>query len=90
MAEQQLNPEQVKQLLLNVVKESDIPPEVFVQLGKIGEQVLQNPKMYQQFGDAAVRLGVAQPEDFGPEINYQMLLSVISLGRISQSMAGAA
>lgn len=86
MDAQQMNPEQVKQYVLSVVQQSGIPPDTFIQLGKIAEQVMMDKKLYPQFVNQAVKLGVADPEDFSGKIDYETIMSMISVGRVCQQM----
>ena len=83
---QQISPEATKQYVLQAVKESGIDPMVFIQLGKLAEDVMQDKNLYPQFVDAVIRTGMADPEDFQQGMDFEMLVSLIATGRACQQM----
>lgn len=86
MANQQMNPEQVKQYVMGVVQQSGVSPEVFVELGKMAEQVIKDKSLYPQFVNQAISSGIASPDDFSQNVDYSAIASMVAIGRVCQSM----
>ena len=91
---QQQGAESAKQVVMQTVQDSGIPPQVYVQLGDMAEAVLRDKALYPQFADQMIKIGVADPEDFTGKVDYQILISMIAMGRVCREMiqpqAGAA
>ena len=85
---QQINQQQAIDYVKQTVQQSGVNPEVYVQLGKLAEQVLTDRNLYPQFVNEAVKAGVADKEDFGQQMDYQSLIAMIAMGRVCQQMAG--
>ena len=83
----QMNPQQAKQFALQTVRQTGIPPDAFVQLGQVAEQVLQDSSLYPEFASAMVSNGLMTPEEIGQGYNYQLITSLIALGRVCQEIA---
>ena len=83
---QQQGADSAKQVVMQTVQESGIPPQVYVQLGEMAEAVLKDKSLYPQFADQMIRIGVADPDDFTNKIDYQILISIIAMGRVCREM----
>ena len=91
---QQQGAEAAKQVVIQAVQESGVPPQVYVQLGEMAESVLKDRALYPQFVNQMISTGIADKEDFTNQVDYQSLISIIAMGRVCREMiqpqAGAA
>lgn len=78
-----------KDTLERAIKESGLPPTEFVRLGQLAEQVLSNNNMYPQLINQMIMSGVMEPDEAGQGINYQLIISLIALGRIGKEMSSS-
>ena len=83
---QQMNNNMAMQDLNRIMQESGVPPDVFINLGELSEITLQDRSLYPDFVRRAVEMGLMSPDSSPDEINYQVLLSLISLGRAAKQM----
>lgn len=86
---QQITSDVAMQRVQQAVQESGIKPEVYVKLGKLAEQVLKNKNLYPQFVQEMSRAGVAEPNELDPKMDYQSLIAIVAMGRVSQKMGVA-
>ena len=84
---QQMDINQAKQVVLQTVQESGVPPGTFVQLKQMAEQVLKNKQLYPQFVDAVIKTGMADPGELDPKFDYEALIGIIAMGVVCQEMA---
>lgn len=83
---QQQNADASKQVVMQTVRESGVPPEIYVQMGQMAEEVLRNRSLYPQFADEMIKLGIADREDFSNQVDYQILISIIAMGQVCKEM----
>lgn len=86
-----ISPDFAKETVLKAIQESGIDPSEFVRLGQMAEQVVGNRQLYPMLIQEMIRSGAMQPSDDTGEMNYQLIVSLIALGRVSNElMQGAA
>lgn len=83
---QNLDINQAKNIVLQTVQESGVPPQTFVQLGSLAEQVFQNKQLYPQFVDAVIKSGMADPGELDPKFDYEALIGIIAMGRVCKEL----
>ena len=86
MKDQNFDSDSVMRYVQNLVQKSGVNPDAFVQLGQLAEQALQNKSVYPQFANEVISMGMAGEEEMLGQMNYQMLMAMIAMGRVSQKM----
>ena len=81
-----VTPEFAKQTMLKAIQESGVDPSEFVRLGEMAEQVIGNRQLYPMLIKEMINSGAMEPSDDTGEMNYQMLVSLVALGRVSKEM----
>lgn len=80
------NSEMAKQAMIDAIQESGIDPSEFVRLGQIAEQVVGNRQLYPTFVQEMIRSGAMEPGDDTGKMDYQLVVSLIALGRVSNEL----
>ena len=80
------NEEQVKQMVFDAINQTGVAPETIIAVGQIAEQAINNKALYPMVKDAALRAGLAEKEDFGENIDYQILGTLAMLGKAASQM----
>lgn len=86
MADQNIDPNNIIQYVQRAIQETGGTPETYIQLGQLAEQVLKDKSLYPKFVDETVNAGVADKEEFSPQMDYQALVAMIAMGRVCQKM----
>lgn len=86
MNAQQQNADASKQIVMKAVVDSGIPPEIYVQIGQLAEDVLRNRSLYPQFANEMIKLGLADRENFSNQVDYQILIPIIAMGQVCKEM----
>ena len=81
------NSEMAKQAMVDAIQSSGVDPTEFVRLGQMAEQVVGNRQLYPSLVQEVVNSGLMQKSDDTGEINYQMLVSLVALGRVAKEMS---
>lgn len=88
MEDQNFDPNTVMRYVQSLAQKSGVSPDVLAQLGQLAEQSLKDKNVYPEFVNQMVSSGLASPDQFGKDIDYQAIISMIAMGRASQQMAG--
>lgn len=88
MEDQNFDPNTVMRYVQSLAQKSGVSPDVLAQLGQLAEQSLKDKNVYPEFVNQMVSSGLANPDQFGEDIDYQAIISMIAMGRASQQMAG--
>ena len=88
MEDQNFDPNTVMRYVQSLAQKSGVSPDVLAQLGQLAEQSLKDKNVYPEFVNQMVSSGLASPDQFGEDIDYQAIISMIAMGRASQQMAG--
>ena len=86
MADQNIDPSTVVSYVQKYIKKSGVNPEVYAQLGQLAEQVLQDKKIYPTLVNEMINSGIARPDQFDDRVDYQTIITMIAMGRVSQQM----
>ena len=84
----QMTPEQAKEIMVKEIQDSGINPQSFVQLGDMARKAIKQKEFYPMVVDAAIKFGIAEPGDLGGEINYKHLATMVAFGKVAQEMSG--
>lgn len=76
-----------KDTLVQEINNSGVPVKEFVRLGQLAEQVIVNRSMYPQLMNRLIMSGMMEPEEASGEMDYQLLISLIALGRVGREMS---
>lgn len=71
--------------ITEVIKNSGMPVEMFVEIGNLAQQAIEQPKTYQKFVDYMVQKKLETPEDL-KKPDYQMLASLVVIGKVAETL----
>lgn len=77
--------DEATQKITEVIKNSGMPPEMFVEIGSLAQQAIEQPKTYQQFVDYMVTKKLEKAEDL-KKPDYQMLASLVVIGKVAETL----
>lgn len=77
--------EQTVQQVTEMIQQSGIPPQMFVKIGTLAEQAIENKKDYKKFVDYMVKEQLETAEDL-KKPDYQMLASLVVIGRVAREL----
>lgn len=86
--EQVQNPvtrEQATSEITKVIEKSGIPPKMFVKIGQLCENAINNPKKYKDLVDFMVKEKLETRESM-KKPDYQMLASMVVIGKVAQTL----
>ena len=86
MEDQNIDPSTMVSYVQKYIQKSGVNPEVYAQLGQLAEQVLQDKNLYPELVDGMINAGIARPDQFDDRVDYQTIITMIAMGRVSQQM----
>lgn len=78
--------DQATQQITEVINNSGMPPQMFVEIGQLAEQAIQDPKQYKNFVDYMVTKKLETAEDL-KKPDYQMLASMVVIGKVAETLS---
>ncbi len=80
--------EQVTQQVTEMIRQSGMPPQMFVKIGRLAEDAINDKKDYKKFVDYMVKEQLETAEDL-KKPDYQMLASLVVIGQVAQDLPPA-
>lgn len=80
--------DQATQEITQMIQQSGMPPQMFVEMGRLALAAIENPKLYPKFVDYMVQKQLESAEDL-KKPDYQMLASMAVIGKVAESMPPA-
>jgi len=71
--------------ILNVIQQSGIQPQKFVEIGQLAEAAINDKKKYSKFVDYMVREKMEDARDL-KKPDYQMLAMLVVIGKVAQTL----
>lgn len=71
--------------ITEMIQQSGMPPEMFVEIGQLAEAAIQDPKQYSKFVDYMVSKRLETAEDL-KKPDYQMLASMAVIGKVAETL----
>ena len=71
--------------ILDVIQQSGIPPQKFVEIGQLAEDAIADKKKYSKFVDYMVREQMEDAQDL-KKPDYQMLGMLAVIGKVAQTL----
>ena len=72
--------------ITSMINQSGIPPVMFVQIGRLAEIAIRDPKRYHEFANFMVKHKLETPESV-KKPDYQMLASMAVIGKVAETFA---
>lgn len=79
--------EQVTQQVTQMIQQSGMPVEMFVEIGKLCEDAINDKKKYGKFVDYMVNKRLETRESL-KKPDFQMLASMVVIGKVAETMVG--
>lgn len=79
--------EQVTQQVTEMIQQSGMPVEMFVEIGKLCEDAINDKKKYSKFVDYMVNKRLESRESL-KKPDFQMLASMVVIGKVAETMVG--
>ena len=71
--------------ITQMIQQSGIPPKMFVKIGSLCEQAINDPKKYKNLVNFMVKEKLETAESM-KKPDYQMLASMVVIGKVAQSL----
>jgi hypothetical protein len=80
--------QQVKQMIVDGIQSQKINPTQVVQLGQMAQATIKDPALYEMLKQQSIQAGVLDDADFGKGVNYQLLATMVAVGKVAEKMSG--
>jgi hypothetical protein len=74
------------QQITDMINQSGMPPEMFVEIGALAEAAIRDPKKYAAFVDYMVEKRLESREDL-KKPDYQLMASMVVIGEVAKTLA---
>lgn len=88
MVQNPVTRDQATAKITQMIEQSGMPPEMFVEIGRLSEAAIRDPKRYKDFVNYMVTKRLETAEDL-KKPDYQMLASMAVIGKVAETMAPA-
>lgn len=75
---------QVKEEIKKLLKTAGMPPQILIQLGNMAVSAIKDKALYPVVVDATVKSGLLQPNQVVEGIDYKLLASLATAGKIAK------
>ena len=85
MVQNPVSKDQATQQITQLINQSGMPPKMFVKIGKLCEDAINDPKKYKNLVNFMVKEKLETAESM-KKPDYQMLASMVVIGKVAQSL----
>ena len=85
MVQNPVSRDQATEQITKIINDSGMPVHMFVEIGKLAEQSIENPKKYKDFVNYMVSKKLEKAETM-KKPDYQMLASLVVIGKVAQTL----